>query len=158
MMRADSLRARRPLWLVTLADLSLLLVGFFVFVQAAARQDAPRQAAIAAGIRDAFGGDGSVTTPLAVDANRLAGFAPGSAVLPDIRGVAAWLAGAARDPRSHVEVTGYADPGEGLTLAAARAEATARALGLPPERTRLAATLRPGARHVLLSISFDPVR
>jgi hypothetical protein len=143
---------------VTLADLSLLLVGFFVFVQATARQDAPRRAAIAAGIRDAFGGDGAPAAPIAVDANRLTGFAPGSAALPDVRAVAAWLGEAARDPRSHVEVTGYADPAEGLGLAAARAEAAAAALGLSGDRARLAATIRPGARQVLLSISFDPVR
>lgn len=157
-MRADSLRSRRPLWLVTLADLSLLLVGFFVFVQATARQDAPRRAAIAAGIRDAFGGDGMAAAPIAVDANRLTGFAPGSATLPDLRAVSAWLGEAARDPRSHVEVTGYAEPGEGLTLAATRAEAAARALGLPAGRTRLGATVQTGTRQVLLSISFDPVR
>lgn len=157
-MRADSLRSRRPLWLVTLADLSLLLVGFFVFVQAMSRQSAPSRAAIAAGIRDAFGGDGSVAPPIAVDANRLDGFAPGSAVLPDIRAVDAWLGGASRDPRSHVIVTGYADPAEGLTLAAARAEAAARALGIAPARLHLSAATRPGARHVLFSISFDPMR
>ena len=157
-MRADSLRSRRPLWLVTLADLSLLLVGFFVFVQATARHDAPRRAALAAGIRDAFGGEAAPAAPIAVDANRLTGFAAGSAALPDARGVAAWLGEAARDPRSHVELTGYADPEEGLSLAAARAEAAARALGVPPGRTRLSATVQPGARQVLVSISFDPVR
>lgn len=157
-MRADSLRARRPLWLMTLADLSLLLVGFFVFVQATARESAPARAAIAAGIRDAFGGDGSIAPPLALDANRLSGFAPGSAVLPDLRGIATWLGDAARDPRSHVIVTGYADPAEGLTIAAARAEAAARALGIAPARLHLSAAVRPGARHVLFSISFDPVR
>jgi flagellar motor protein MotB len=157
-MRADSLRSRRPLWLMTLADLSLLLVGFFVFVQATARHDAPRRAALAAGIRDAFGGAAGPAAPIAVDANRLTGFTPGSAALPDMRGVAAWLGEAARDPRSHVEVTGYADPSEGLALAAARADAAAQALGLGPDRARLTATVQPGARQVLLSISFDPVR
>ena len=41
----------RPLWLWTLADLALLLVGFFVLVQATDRQ------ALAKGLREGFGGD-----------------------------------------------------------------------------------------------------
>ena len=40
----------RPLWLWTLADLALLLVGFFVLVQATDRQ------ALAKGLREGFGG------------------------------------------------------------------------------------------------------
>ena len=49
----------RPLWLTTLADLSLLLVGFFVFLQAS--QTVDRQA-LAAGIRAGFDADAAPMT------------------------------------------------------------------------------------------------
>jgi hypothetical protein len=147
-MRGASLRSGRPLWLVTLADLSLLLVGFFVFLQATREE---RRPAIAAGIREAFGG--AAAAPIPVEANRIA-FAAGSAALPDMAPVRAWLAQAAADPRTRVTVTGH-DPAD-LTLAAARADAVAGALGLPPARIRRAAAVRPGATHADLSISFDP--
>ncbi|QHL90159.1 flagellar motor protein MotB [Sphingomonas changnyeongensis] len=146
----------RPLWLVTLADLSLLLLGFFVLIQASARDPAPRRAAIAAGIRDAFGGTDAPR--LAVAANRIDGFASGYARLPRAASaaLAEWARQAAADPRSHIVVTGHATPAEGLALAAARAEAAARALPVDRARLRLAATVEPGAGHVALAISYDP--
>jgi hypothetical protein len=152
-MRGLSLRPRRPLWLVTLADLALLLVGFFVFVHAVAEESAAERAAIAAGIRDAFGGDGAVAPALSLDINRV-GFAAGSAVPPDLAPIRAWLADAAADPRTKVMVTGF-DPLD-LGLAARRAEAVAARLALPPDRVRRAAQVRAGPPRADLSISFDP--
>lgn len=146
----------RPLWLVTLADLSLLLLGFFVLIQASARDSAPRRAAIAAGIRDAFGG--SNAPRIAVAANRLSGFAPGAAALPPAASAALadWAKQAAADPRSLILITGHASPDEGLTLAAARAEAVALVVPVDRTRLRLAAIVEPGARHVALAVSYDP--
>ena len=43
---------RRAIWLITLADVMLLLVGFFVFLQANTKLDAKQ---IASGLRDGFG-------------------------------------------------------------------------------------------------------
>ncbi|MFX5817433.1 flagellar motor protein MotB, partial [Acinetobacter baumannii] len=42
----------RPIWLMTLADLALLLVGFFVLLQASQQLD---RAALARGLRAGFG-------------------------------------------------------------------------------------------------------
>lgn len=156
------LRAAKPLWLITLADLSLLLVGFFVFLQATSHKPQPEQAAIQAGIREAFGGVGE--TPLAVDANAIAGFATGSAALPaDTRALADWARDGLADPRTKLIVTGFADGspadranGSALALAGLRAEAAAAALGIAPDRMRLAAEVAPGARRVTLSISYLP--
>lgn len=162
-MRAAPPLARRPLWLITLADLSLLLVGFLVFMQATARKPQPEQAAIQAGIREAFGGEAAPR--LSVAANAVAGFAPGDAALPrDTAGLSAWAREALADPRTSLVVTGYADgspadrmSGSALALAGLRAEAVARTLAwVPPERLRLAAAIAPGARRVTLSISYDP--
>lgn len=154
----------KPLWLITLADLSLLLVGFFVFLQATSHKPRPEQEAIQAGIREAFGGVGAA--PLAVDANVLAGFAHGSAALPqDTAAIAGWARDALADPRTRLIVTGYADGspadrvnGSALALAGLRAEAVVAALGaaIPPDRLRVAAATAPGARRVTLAISYDP--
>jgi flagellar motor protein MotB len=162
-MRMVLPRLAKPLWLITLADLSLLLVGFFVFLQAAAHKSQPEQAAIQAGIREAFGGEAGPR--LAVESNAVAGFAPGSAVLPsDTAAIAAWARDAISDPRTKLVVTGYADgspadraDGSGLALAGLRAEAVAARLSdVPADRIRLTAALAPGARRVTLSISYDP--
>jgi flagellar motor protein MotB len=161
-MRIALSRPGRPLWLITLADLSLLLVGFFVFLQATAHKEAKQQDAIQAGIRKAFGGEPEPR--LAVDANLVGGFAAGSAELP--RGAAqivAWSRDALADPRTRLLVTGYADgspadrhQGSALALAALRAEAVAGLLSVSPERLRVDASVTPGARRVTLTISYDP--
>jgi flagellar motor protein MotB len=158
------LPSAKPLWLITLADLSLLLVGFFVFLQATSHKPQTERDAIQAGIREAFGGIGDA--PLAVDANLIAGFAPGSAALPrDTAAIAAWAKAALADPRTRLIVTGYADGspidqtnGSALALAGLRAEAAAAALGrsVPNDRLRLGAAIAPGARRVTLAISYDP--
>lgn len=154
--------ALRPLWLITLADLSLLLVGFFVFLQATAHKQADEQAAISAGIREAFGGD-EAAAPLPVEANMVAGFAPGRADPPALGEVAAWARAGLGDPRTRLVVTGYADgsaadrlDGSALALAGLRAERVAAALPVDPKRLRVAASGTPGARRVTLSITFDP--
>jgi flagellar motor protein MotB len=162
MLRA--LPPARPLWLITLADLSLLLVGFFVFLQATSHKPRPEQEAIQAGIRAAFGGIGA--TPLAVEANAITGFAPGSAALPrDGAAIVGWAKDALADPRTRLIITGYADgspadraDGSAMALAGLRAEAAAAALGdaVPADRLRLAAALAPGARRATLVISYDP--
>ena len=79
--------APRPLWLVTLADLALLLVGFFVLIQASEK---PR--AITDALRQSFGG-APAPAALPVMAAGLFDFAPGSATLPDSPAtVIAWCA------------------------------------------------------------------
>ncbi len=144
----------RPLWLITLADLSLLLVGFFVFLQATADRPARQQAAISAGIREAFGGDASPR--LAVDANAVA-FARGSAAPPELATVRRWALEALRDPRTRLVITGYADPRDGVSLAGARADAVIQGLtDIPPDRLRAGAALLPSAHRVTLTISYDP--
>lgn len=162
-MHASASPPARPLWLITLADLSLLLVGFFVFLQATARQSQPQQAAIQAGIRQAFGGDAGQR--LAVDANAITGFAPGSAQLPPSAAAITWAQGALADPRTVLIVTGYADgstpdrlEGSALALAGLRADAVAAALApsIAAGRIRTGAAVLPGARRVNLTISYDP--
>src|SRR5438045_3083895 len=107
-MRPAPSTAARPPWLITLADLSLLLVGFFVFLQATSFKPRQQQAAIEAGIRNAFGGDSEVR--IALEANAVTGFAPGSATLPrDIGTVSSWAHDALADRRTNLTVTGYAD-------------------------------------------------
>ena len=68
---------RRSIWLITLADVMLLLVGFFVFLQANTTLNAQQ---IAGGLREGFGL--AADPPMAVDANAVRGFAIGSALLP----------------------------------------------------------------------------
>src|SRR3546814_14344332 len=74
-------RAGRPIWLTTLADLGLLLVDFFVFVQAT--QDIDKRA-LANGFRAGFGGEPAPAAPepMPVAAAAMLHFVPGSAVLP----------------------------------------------------------------------------
>ena len=148
------IRARKPLWLMTLADLSLLLVGFFVFLQATAHKPERAQAAISAGIREAFGGEPEMR--LAVEADAVS-FAAGSAVPPDLTAIRLWAKDALADPRTRLVVTGYADDDESLALAGARADAVIAGLpGVPPERLRGGAAQLPGARRATLIISYDP--
>lgn len=170
-MRAAPAHNPRPIWLMTLADLALLLVGFFVFIQATARQDAATQAAVTASIRGAFGGDDAVTAPnaIALDANILPGFAPGSAALPrSPTALVEWARSGARDHRTRLLVTGYVDGSAAdgsLALAAARAVAVAEAIesvgAVPGDRIRISAMIAPPAlkgsptaRRVTLSVAF----
>lgn len=149
---------RRSIWLITLADVMLLLVGFFVFLQANTTLDA-RQ--IAGGLREGFGL--VADAPMAVDANAVQGFAVGSAALPR-NDVAVWVAAALRDPRTIVRVTGGTDgtpqdvdaaTRSPAILAADRARAVAALIARDIAPDRVAIDTRPGAgRAVQLTIAF----
>ncbi len=141
--------APRPSWLVTLADLALLLLGFVILIQATA---APDRRALARGVREAFGARTVPPIPLAATAAR---FAPGSAALADPRALAAWAIDAARDPRVAITVTGATDgtpadvdgaTGSGALLAADRARAVAALLAPVVGSGRLALATDPLAR------------
>lgn len=159
----------RPLWLVTLADLALLLVGFFVLVLA---MQGKNERALAAGIRQRFGGAVAAakvpTDPMPVAAAAIYDFAPGSAEPPaSAVSLAAWVRQQAADTRVVVKVTGIADgtaadvdpiARSGGLLAADRARAVAIALtqsgALPADRVRIATIVQPGKRGVVLTTYF----
>ena len=145
----------RPLWVVTLADLALLLVGFLVLLHA--RQD---DAAIARALQARFGEE----APLPVAAEQVAGFASGSATLPGPpANLQTWAAEQLRDPRIVLTVTGSVDgtsadvdpatrSGELLALDRARAVAAQ----LPPARVRTATAPPEGraGRRVTVTLAF----
>lgn len=158
-MNWDDQAPARPLWLITLADLSLLLVGFFVLLQAN-QHTQPR--ALAAAIRGGFG----VRDAMPVELAAVQGFAAGSAMLPEAAAALAWAREAARDPRTRVTVTGEVDgsagdvdavTGSGPILAADRARTVAALLvrtgAVAPERIAVA-TAR-GQRRVVLTLGYD---
>ena len=142
----------RAPWLVTLADLALLLLGFLVLVQASRNHDA-----VARSLRERFGAIDAVV-PVAAAA---ISFAPGSAVPGDTAPLVQWGREALADPRVVVTVTGsvapQADDGRGgVLLATDRARAVAVALadaGLPTDRLQLATTDAAG-RRVTLTLAF----
>ncbi|WP_298809797.1 flagellar motor protein MotB [uncultured Sphingomonas sp.] len=153
----------RPLWLITLADLALLLVGFFVLLEAN-RQLGPRAITRAVAV-----GLGVTPPPLAVAAEVVSGFARGSAALPaSPDALAAWARGELRDPRVALRITGATDgsaadidraTGSAALLANDRARAVAAALaarGVPIERTQIsnAEAGARRARHVLITLAF----
>ncbi len=156
----------RPLWLITLADLALLLVGFFVLMQANTQLD-PR--ALASGIRQGFGiAPAEPEEPIPVAAAAMLNFAPGSAVLPAAPdSLAAWAREALRDPRVSLKVTGAVDgsaadvdpaSASGAVLAADRARAVAAALaGMAPGRMTIvnSTTRKPGRRQVIVTLAFS---
>jgi hypothetical protein len=155
----------RPLWLWTLADLALLLVGFFVLVQATDRQ------ALAKGLREGFGGKPAtariVTTPADPIplASAAAGFAPGSARIVITDGLLDFAMESLRDPRVTLRIAGSAegthadsDPttGSAQILASDRARATASWLiahGVSADRIMIA-TPGTGRRIALVTMSF----
>lgn len=156
-------RPSRPLWLVTLADLALLLVGFLVFVQATTLD----KHTLAAGLRAGFDAEAPVSE-MPVAAGGLSGFAAGSATLAEpIDGLADWARDAARDPRVRFNIAGSVDgttadidraSGSGVLLAADRARAVAAELvavgAVAPDRITLSTNERPGPRRVLVTLSF----
>jgi flagellar motor protein MotB len=156
----DDLPAR-PIWLTTLADLALLLVGFFVLLQA----DQVDPNTLAAGFRAGFGIQEQAPA-MPVDLATMNGFAPGSAQLPDGAAALAWARTAAADPRTRLRIIGEVDgsaldvdpvTGSGPILAADRARAVAamlvRARAVAPERIAIA-TAR-GQRRAVLSLGYD---
>ena len=143
----------RPLWLVTLADLALLLVGFLVLLQATTDR-----AALARGLREGFGSTVEVPMPLAATATA---FTPGTATLADPAPLIGWGREALADPRVTVTVTGSASAEEGVLLASDRARAVAAALaaaGLPADRLTLSTTRGPARATLTLALAGEPLR
>ena len=150
-----ALRPGKPLWLVTLADLALLLLGFVVLVQATGDRGA-----LARGLRGGFGAPDPVAAALPLAA-AAAPFAPGSATLTDPAPLVGWARDALRDPRASVTVTGSATSGEGVLLATDRARAVLAALagaGLPPQRLQLAIARGPARATLTLALTGDQPR
>ncbi|WP_375380748.1 hypothetical protein [uncultured Sphingomonas sp.] len=161
----------RATWLVTLADLALLLVGFFVLLQAHPTDGR----ALAGALRDRFG-DAGPAAPAArrampVGAAAIDGFLPGSAALPrSPRAVLDWAGDAARDPRTTLTITGGTDgsaadvdpvSGSGAVLAADRARALAAVLApvlaaahVAPSHILVATTTTPGRRAATVTVGF----
>jgi len=132
-----------PRWVFSLADIMMLLLGFFVLLAAGDAAD------VAAGARAAFSSEPARPALLAHDANRL--FEPGEARLrPAARERIAGIgSAAAQSSRALIVESRGRDPGarrfDGWELSAARAAAIARALeeaGVPEERVQV---LMPGA-------------
>ncbi len=161
----EGARNARPVWLTTLADLGLLLMGFFVFLQAT--QAEPRL--LASGFRAAFDAPAAEPRPaMPVAAAILEGFPPGSAVLPPAAHVVAWAREAARDPRTRITVTGEAGrdaadrdlaTGSAAILAADRARAVAALLvrggAVAPDRIEIATA--DGRRRAVLTLGYAGV-
>lgn len=159
----------RPVWLVTLADLALLLLGFFVLVLA--HQGADRRAVLD-GVRQGFGGAAAAMKvarePAPVAAAAMFGFAAGTSDLPAAPdALIAWARVAERDPRILIRITGYTDgsPGDvdlrtssAALLASDRARAVAAALAdagvLPRGRAIIATASEAGRRGVYLTIAY----
>jgi hypothetical protein len=154
----------RPLWLITLADLALLLVGFFVLLQANQQLD---RKALASGFRAGFGAsaDKGVLDPMPVAAAGMFNFASGSSRLPaSPDSLVAWARAAARDPRVALRITGSIDgtpadvdagTGSAAVLAADRARAVAAALArVAPGRLVIQTADRPSRRQVVVTLAF----
>jgi hypothetical protein len=151
----------RPLWLVTLADLALLLVGFFVLLQAQGND----RAALARGLREGFGVATPDPVPLPVAADGVFHFAPGSAALPgSTAAIARWASEAARDPRVVLTVTGFVDGSAAdvdpathcaALLAADRARVVAATIaGSTRARIAITTSQTPGRRAALVTLAF----
>ncbi|TKD51162.1 flagellar motor protein MotB [Sphingomonas baiyangensis] len=160
----DAAPARAP-WLITLADLSLLLVGFFVFLHASRIDDAALAQAIRAGF-DAPSAEPAAAAPIALDRAIVRGFAAGSADTPSLAAAIRWARGAG-DPRTRITIAGHVDgtatdvdplTGSAALLASDRARAVAAALvasgAVARDRIVLSADPAPAGRHVTLSIGF----
>jgi len=160
----------RPVWLITLADLALLLVGFFVFVQAAQHLDGRT---VASGFRQAFDAPppaaaAPTPTPIPLASAGMLDFAPGSAVLPQSsEALVAWARASARDPRVLLKITGQTDgspadvdpiTGSAALLAADRARSVAAALAeahaIPRDRMTVDTSPTPGRRAAMVSLGF----
>ena len=157
----------RPLWLWTLADLALLLVGFFVLIQATDRQ------ALAKGLREGFGGTSRTQAQAGVAApadpiplaSAAAGFARGSAAIVSTDGLLDFAKVSLGDPRVTLRITGGTDGSDGdvdpatgsaQILASDRARATATWLiahRIPASRIMIA-TPGTGRSIALVTMSF----
>lgn len=137
--------ARVPRWAVSFADLCLLLLGFFVLLQA--HQARPDQ--LAAGLRSAFGATAATQPDASWAADSL--FQPGEAVLTAAAAARfAKLGAEARAAKARVQIISEGTGGatqrfDRWELAAARAAAVARAVragGVAEDRVTIA--LPPG--------------
>lgn len=160
--------AARPLWLTTLADLGLLLLGFLLLVIASGDL-APRElaGALRAGFGEAADDPAPRAAPMVQEVAFVSGFAAGSAALPGgIDDVARWARGATADPRTRIRIAAGTegaddiDPqsGSAALLAADRARAVAQGLiaaGVAPGAIEFAgADAAPEGRRVRLTIGF----
>jgi hypothetical protein len=160
----------RPLWLVTLADLALLLVGFLVLVQAMGNE---RRPALVDALRAEFGSAAPVPhTPVAAAppimpvAAAALRFAPGSAepLDPDPQ-LVPWAREALADPRVRLSVTAATDGSaadvdplthSAVVLAADRARAAAALIGpVAADRLTLSTATAPGQRTALVTLVFS---
>ena len=158
----------RPAWLMTLADLALLLVAFFVFIQANQQLDGDT---LARGIRAGFGAVDTPAivppAPMPVSASGLHGFAVGSAALPGpVAPLVAWAREALGDPRAMLAVTGMVDGSSddvdpvtqnAAVLAADRARTIVGVLiahGIASDRITITAAGRAGRRGVSVTTGF----
>ncbi len=142
----------RPVWLVTLADLALLLVGFFVLLQAN-QTLTPRD--LARCIAEGFGAE-PPPAAMPVASHGIAGFAPGSAVLPQRPDtLVAWARDELRDPRVRLTVTGGTD---GTTQYFDRATRSATVLAADRSRAVASALAMAGVPDARLSLSTNPAR
>lgn len=167
----DTPAKAKPLWLTTLADLALLLLGFFVFLHASNALD---KAAIANSIRAAFGAQTPIAPQpeLPTDMARVTGFAPGKAIADRqaLGAIADWAARAAQDPRTTLRLTGSVDgsvsdrdaaTGSGTILGYDRARSVAVALidahAIAADRIAIAPPAG-GERAVRLTIEYAGTR
>lgn len=157
----DEIAPARSVWVITLADLALLLVGFFVLLQANRELD---RETLLAGLRAGFGIEEIAPAPMVVATARVEGFAEGSADA-DMRNAILWARDAARDARTRITITGSTDgardvdaaTGSAAILAADRARAVAAALirNNAADPARVAIVTDPGKRRaVTLSVGF----
>lgn len=151
----------RPLWLITLADLALLLIGFLVLLQATQQLD---RTALARGLRAGFDNDEPLA-PMPVAATGILDFAVGSAVIPGPTDtLVGWASDAARDPRVTLTITGSVDGSaadidpmtrSSTILAADRARAVAAAIAaVAPARIAITTTAKPGRRAAMVTLAF----
>lgn len=164
----------RPIWLITLADLALLLVGFLVLVQAMGSE---RRPALVEALRAEFGAatplaktaapapapTPSAAMPVAAAALR---FAPGSAVPvdpdPDL---VRWARAALADPRVRLSIVAATDGSAAdvdlvthspVVLAADRARAAAALIGpTAADRLTLSTASAAGRRGAVVSLVFS---
>jgi hypothetical protein len=145
----------RPVWLVTLADLGLLLIGFFVLLQAHRGKD---DAMLAKALRHSFGGASQTEltapaltpeAPMPLAVAMVDGFAAGNTTPPaaSLAATIAWARDISRDSRTMLVVTGAVDgsaadvdpaTGSGALLAVDRARTVAAAIARAVPGARLA--------------------
>lgn len=162
----------RPIWLITLADLALLLVGFLVLVQAMGSE---RRPALIASLRAEFGATTPATrtaapvtapSPVMPVAAAALGFAPGSAtpVDPDPE-LVRWARTALADPRVRLSIVAATDGSAAdidpvthspVVLAADRARAAAALIGpAAADRLTISTATAPGRRSATISLAFS---